>query len=316
MKCINCGKKEAKVENLCEDCFLKIHPILKKVKPFTINKCVKCNSLFDGNKAIKSSEQLNKLILKHLSLDNSYTIKDITVSLEELEKYFLANITFKASVDSKEFEDNYEIEIPIQKFVCSLCSKKASNYFEGVFQLLSDDEEIVEFTEKLFEKDNVPISQKKKTKRGFDYYVIDKKKMKRIGEKLVERFGGSIKEAASIHTKDRQTSKDVYRLNIAYKPLRMKKGDVFFYNDRIYQLLNAGKTNKVLDILNAKETRIKNDKYFKLPKFKARVVSKRPLKVLDENYELIRVKNPLSKNIKLNSKVKIVEFDGDFYIVN
>ncbi|MDK2849414.1 MAG: ribosomal export protein [Candidatus Woesearchaeota archaeon] len=316
MKCINCGKKPAELENLCIDCFLQISPIIKNIKPVKLKKCVKCSSLYEGNHKIEDNEQLEKAILKHISFDKRYKIIKHNLSLEEGDKQFLVNLKIFAKVNGKEIKDDWQIELDVEKFVCPLCSKKASKYFEGILQVLTFNEDVINYIEKLLEKENIPVSNKKQTKKGFEYYLIDKNKLKSIGNKLVEQFGGFVKESASLHTRDRQTSKDVYRLNLAYKPLKIKKGDVFFYNDTIYKMLTPGKTNKVLDLFTLKETRIKNDKYIKIPKIKARVVSKRPLKVLDEEYQLIAVKNPLGKNVKLNSKVNIIEFDGEYFIVD
>ncbi len=316
MKCINCGRNEAEIENLCIDCFLKVNPIIKKVKPFVIKKCVKCGSIYDGHQKIKNDKQLEKIVVKHLVFDNHYCIQQINVAFEELDKEFVVNLEINAVAREKSIKDKYELDVKKEKFVCPMCSKKVSKYFEGILQVLTHDEQILRCVEKLLEKEKIPVNQKKMTRNGFEYYVIDKTKIKRIGNKLVELFGGFIKESASMHTKDRQTSKEVYRLNISYKPLKIKKGEVFFYNSKVYKLLTPGKTNKVLDIFNLKETRIKNGKYIKLLKQKARVVSKRPLKVLSEKCQLITVRNPMNKEIKLNSIVKIVEFDGEYFIVD
>ncbi|MEM4256450.1 MAG: NMD3-related protein, partial [Thermoplasmata archaeon] len=72
MKCIVCGKNEAKINGLCEECFLNSRNYVKVPKNVEIVKCPRCDGIKIGNtwhygtnvdNAIMESLQKNSRIL-------------------------------------------------------------------------------------------------------------------------------------------------------------------------------------------------------------------------------------------------------------
>ena len=130
-------------------------------------------------------------------------------------------------------------------------------YFEGILQLRNCTDEVINFVRNLSLKSPTAyISKEEGTKNGVDFYLSDNKFLHSLGKKLRESFTGELKSSASLHTKDRQSSKDLYRLTILFKQLHFKKDDVMLYqgdevkilriaNDVIIQNIKSGKKEHI-----------------------------------------------------------------------
>ncbi|HLC74319.1 MAG TPA: NMD3-related protein [Candidatus Nanoarchaeia archaeon] len=132
-----------------------------------------------------------------------------------------------------------------QDFLCRQChaqtypekekkiKKKSSgelrhaNYFEATVQLRNVSKEVMRFAYDDVEKNGIVISKEIKMDNGVDFFVDSRKYAQQLGKKLQHKFGGMIKSSARVFTKDRQTSKDVYRVTIMFKQFPYKKGEKF-----------------------------------------------------------------------------------------
>tara|TARA_Y100000034_G_C6684553_1_gene301075 strand:- start:169 stop:507 length:339 start_codon:yes stop_codon:yes gene_type:complete len=95
---------------------------------------------------------------------------------------------------------------------------KEDQYFEAKIQLRPFDEEMVAFVEKRIEKrDNVFITKVDKKKFGIDFYLNNSKFARILGKKLTKAFKGVLKTSVQLHTRNRQTSKDVYRVTVCFR---------------------------------------------------------------------------------------------------
>ena len=91
-------------------------------------------------------------------------------------------------------------------------------YYEAVIQIRPKDKEILSYVRKqISKKKGVQISKEEFHKHGIDVYVTDQKFARNLGQKLKKAFKGELKITKSIHTKDRQTSKEVYRGTILFR---------------------------------------------------------------------------------------------------
>jgi len=98
--------------------------------------------------------------------------------------------------------------------------KKHDKYFEGILQLRDPNKEVKDFIKELFDsRESVWISDIKKVRGGFDYYVSSQKFLRGLGNKLQEKFGGEMKNSRKLHTRDKQTSKDLYRAYLYFRTL-------------------------------------------------------------------------------------------------
>ena len=63
----------------------------------------------------------------------------------------------------------------------------------------------------------------------------------KLGKKLKGKFSGEFKKSAKLFTRNRQTSKEVYRLTILFRLSKFSKGDIIGYKGDKLIIVNLGK---------------------------------------------------------------------------
>ena len=132
----------------------------------------------------------------------------------------------------------------VRKFVAFAIIKmeKNSQYFEGILQLRNPNKEILDFAVNLVEeREGVEIMQKEKVTNGFDLYLTSQKFLQTIGKKLKNHFHGELKISRKLHTRNRITAKEVYRVNVLFRMPKFKKGDVIDYRGDKIKIVGIGK---------------------------------------------------------------------------
>ena len=166
-----------------------------------------------------------------------------------------------------------------------------SNYFQGTIQLRNPHEEAFNFIEKSLGK---YLTKIEKVRNGFDFYVKDKKVGEVIGRKTRDKFGGEFNVAASLHTRDHQTSRDLYRLNVLIRLPDFKAGDVIKFDNKIILIkeLNKKIAGEKLDTRKNTSLPYPNE-YEILEQKNSRVVVVEPnIEIMDpETYQPILIKN-------------------------
>ena len=95
----------------------------------------------------------------------------------------------------------------------------SQSYFEAILQLRPFDEKIMQFILNRVEerKKNVFISKIVNLKTGVDIYLSDNSFTLGLGKKLKKVFKGKLILSRKLHTRDRQTSKDLYRVTVCFR---------------------------------------------------------------------------------------------------
>lgn len=107
-------------------------------------------------------------------------------------------------------------------------------YFEATLQLRVVDQQIVQFAYENIERNGIIVSKEKSHPNGVDISVNSRKYAQQLGKALQQKFGGMLKVTARLFTRDRQSSKDVYRITVLFKQFPYKKGDTFNYKGNGY----------------------------------------------------------------------------------
>ena len=116
-----------------------------------------------------------------------------------------------------------------------------SNYFQGILQLRDINDEIIHFVHSQIKKrGDVAVTRTVKFPNGVDLYITSQKFIRILGKKLKESFGGELKTSAKLHTKSKQ-GKDLYRVNVLFKPSMYKKGNVISVRGDSVKLIRIGK---------------------------------------------------------------------------
>jgi len=307
--CPGCGKT-LKTGKFCPDC--RPHKELK-IKDISIKICVESKRFFFKNKWHKFNdieEALATVLMDALK-------RKAEMSFDVPEIKYNPGLKYEIQAEIDIDGDFYLVPIEIQMTYSEIYSKKQGEYFEGILQLRNVDDEILDYVEEYLKKNIVFVNEKKKRKDGYDLKVTDKKIEQNLGNMLIKKFGGEIKVSAQIHTRDRQTSKDVYRVNVLYRAPEYKKGDVIRFEDRYLKIITIGKNLYVENLVSRKRNYFdpKNKEIFVLKPKKTQVSRIRPnLEVLDpETYESVNVLN--LKDVSHGENIKIVNDKGKYFIL-
>lgn len=236
-KCIVCGKKEVFKDHLCRECFIRQHPVVKSIKPFSIEMCVKCNRAIEKGRALPLEDSIREHLLKAIKLNDDFELKKIDFNTRIDKNIVAIELSVKAVIDGKNVKDNYLIEIPLKKGICKDCNKKDSKAYKGILQVRCRNQEILDKIKKtLFSSKNFINSSFSKEKDGFNIKYLEISEARRMIEGFKKEFYGYSSYSNELFSRDNQTSKDILRTNIRYSPLPFKGGDVILLDNRYYEV--------------------------------------------------------------------------------
>ena len=132
------------------------------------------------------------------------------------------------------------------------------NYFQGILQLRNVGDEVVSFVHNQIEKRNdVAITKTVRFSNGFDLYMTSQKFVRILGKKLKESFGGELKVSSKLHTRNKQ-GRDLYRINVLFRPAKYKKGDVVSVRGDEVRLISLGKKIFARNLKTGKKVTIRS----------------------------------------------------------
>ncbi|MBS3097227.1 hypothetical protein J4209_00360 [Candidatus Woesearchaeota archaeon] len=95
---------------------------------------------------------------------------------------------------------------------------KNPQYYEGILQLRNPNEEALNFVRNQFKNNSKAwIAKVEELKTGIDFYISSNGFLLSLGKKLKKSFKGELKTSRRLHTKDRLTSKQVYRVTVLFR---------------------------------------------------------------------------------------------------
>lgn len=313
--CPKCGKKQEKFE-LCSNCT----DINFEVKDFKIVCCAYCNSFFYKN-VWKKYDDIFKVLEIYLK-DNTKSKFDL-IHNDEIEQ----KPGIKKQVMTTVMVEGAEIELPVnyEVTVCNSCKAATGQGFHGILQLRADP--LLEHTKEIvrFAKNEIIKGAKKGihcvneeiTKHGHDFYLTDKKFIAELARILQSNFGGFMSLNEQLFSMDKQTSKDLFRLNVLYRPPKFKKNDIIVINNVPVKVGALGKDIIAYSLVNSTKSAYRYDDFEILEKRKTTVSKVIPsIEILDlDTYESVIASNPFKKEVKVDYNCKYVKFNGKYYIV-
>ncbi len=133
------------------------------------------------------------------------------------------------------------------------------NYYQGILQLRDINDEMLSFVySQIKKRGNVAITKTANLPNGKDLYITSQKFIQVIGKKLKESFGGQITTSSKLHTRSK-SGRDLYRVNVLYRPAKYKRGDIVTVRGDKVRLLQVGRRIFALDLKTGKRIRIRNE---------------------------------------------------------
>ncbi len=218
--------------------------------------------------------------------------------------------------------------------ICPKCSRYGTAYFEGILQLRSSEEgtiraDVIEAVRNEIAKyasRGVHCTKEGKVPGGMDFQITSQKHIQTIGRRLHEQFGGTLKVNSQLFSRSRETSRDLFRVNVLLELPRFVKGDVvrIGHPDRSgYALVHITSIGKKMigdDLIHKKGVTVDYHKaqVDVLPSKKTTITQVYPrIEVLDPNtYQSVPVENPKEiRQAKQGDKVRIVEDEGRYWVM-
>ncbi len=309
--CPVCGKTINRGETFCEEHTPKtIH-----TKEIIIKVC-DCGRIMDKNQWVmtKEIEKKIKKIIQEKTRER-INIKELEYEMPE-KRGQKREGTAKAEYEG----EKQKITFTIINEQCDKCAKIGTQYYTAKLQLRNPPEGVIEEIKKYLEgkeKKGIAINKIEETPRGPDLYLTHKTAAQQLGEKLIRKFGGTKKESEQLFSRDRQTSKELYRLNVVVEFPKFKKNEVIIINDRVVKVTGLGKQCTGRDLARDKKVVFTaGEEEKKLEKKKSRITRTKPrIMALDpEDYQEKELRNKTLPELKINQEVKVVKYKKQLFL--
>lgn len=289
--CAVCGKdleKDTLHYGMCVDCYVKEHPLFDLKDKYSFKICNNCGKYSRKEEWFNPIENqifsiiediVYRFVLKpYLKKDNiTFSLLFDENSFNYSSKNLLKSLDltiFGTLKDDINIKHQQSVKINLNYELCKNCSNLiGGTYFLSIIQLRVKDEaqfnvikraldDIHEFVEKLFEKDNKQyISKIEDQKNGVDLFLSTNELMNHIISHLKTKFYFVLKRSKKLMGRDIQRSKNLYRLKTLIKFLPIEKKDRILIDNSEYIVENITKNKIILRSENSNKL-IKDFSYF------------------------------------------------------
>ncbi len=331
MLCIECGKREAKYDGLCEECFLKKVRFIDLPTHLDIVICPHCGAIKMGGvwKNLEMDKAIKGILMKNIKFLHDYDDYNLEMKYTKKDGEFDVEVHFKIRYKDLKVLETKTINFTVKHESCPKCNRYFGNYFEAIIQLRgmeeNEIEEIREFLHRRMEhyskrNSNLFINREEEKKEGWNFYISDKKEAKKIAKDICNRYGGTLKESPQIA--GRKDGRDVYRVTYSVRLPEYREGDIVSIEENYYLIHEiSGSFIKGISLRTGKWKMFDSKKHrVELVKKKenlksAQVIYARDneIQIMDEEYKMEDIKTPFS--VRNGDKIKIVKINGTIYIV-
>ncbi len=256
--CPKCGKKGIKGD-FCSEC--SEDELELSFKDIVMKKCIICDKftvLYNWRQFKTIDEGIIAAALSKIKNPCRYPLKIRPIYKELKDKPGAKDdIELEVTVEGQEFL----IPAQIDYTYCDHCGKIGNRYFEGELQVRDANKEVMDFVRKDIEdnKDKVHLVKETGEEYNADFQLTSAKYIRALGKKLVHKFNGELTETARLFTQDKNTSKQVHRINVLFRLHGFKVGDIVEYRGRKIKVKTLGKNVSGFDVETGKKAFFKYD---------------------------------------------------------
>ena len=282
--CYKCGKlfddNNLQIENLCQECFIELHPLIRIPAHLQIKLCKKCNRYFLKKRWISSHFQEFESLLDFAVKDiipfqlqiapgTELEIKtDIYENLESILRTNLIHIDIKARGHAHEtlheYTETYSTqEVNLIFTICQSCLSLKRGEYQAVLHILTPEREMLEqerdyilsYVENEVENskntDYTAYISKFTMKKGkVTFYIGSEKFARNLASKLSFNLGSSVKETYKFGSRKIPKEVKQNKLYISLYLPHFSVGDLLWDNDTPLYVTNIKGKNAVCINLN------------------------------------------------------------------
>lgn len=286
-----------------------------EVREQPIRKCVSCDRFFvAGRWSDRLEPQLSSML--------GVSVRILEIEPEgALSGRMPKRVHLRIEASFEEGPRIVELDVPAINEQCPQCRKARSNYFEGYLQLRGGERARWDEARRLLESHGGHVKSETKTKDGVDFKVSSNKAIVSALRELEQRYVGIASTSATLHTRDRVTSRELHRVTGLFRFLPFEKRDVVVRDERLFRIektkgsfcelraLDDGRTtvSVPLDELSSCE---------RVEPFDSSIVAVRPeLSILDPSFVAVRAFDRSGVELAPGDAVRAVGRAGFFAVL-
>ena len=331
MLCVECGKKEAKYENLCEDCFLEKVRFTSLPQHIEITVCPHCGAVKFKGEWLRMEERdaLVEAVRRNIEVLHDNDAMDISLDYRYTQREYELNIVIRVRYSDFSVEEYHHSVVHLNYESCTRCNRYFGNYFEAIIQIRGAREgeigELVNYAKSRIEhysrkNENLFLTKEERRREGWDLYISDKREARKIAREMCEKYGAMLKESPQIA--GRKDGNDIYRVTYSVRLPEYRVGDILKVENEYYLLLEIlGNYLKLRSLKDGRYKRvdIRKHRVSTVVKNKeledAMIVYSSGLEaqIMDSHYLTFDVKLPYP--VSAGERVKIARIGEDIYVV-
>ncbi len=329
MFCPKCGSKKV-VDVFCATCLKEERPLVKAFKEFAAEACARSGAVkwhgrwHDTEDTARALEGLfaQQVVPAPYADVTGVRVEVPEVPLKEglrVKGEARVRVTGRASEKAKPYAEEYAVPYEVDVTISPKYAKLGTQYFEGTLQVRNEDEEARRFLLDFVGRSGAGVAKEAKARNGTDYFLTSKAVVEKAAHALQARFGGLVKTSAQLFSRNKQTSKEIFRVNALIELPPFREGDAVRAEQRPLFVVERGKRIKFWDPQRGKYRfhEYKDCRWRRLPVFETTVAATRPeLTVIHpETFQSVKAWNAKPKEHAPGEKVRVVLDGKKAYVV-
>ncbi|AGB35966.1 60S ribosomal export protein NMD3 [Natronococcus occultus] len=230
---------------LCDSCYFEDFEFIDAPDRIDVQVCARCGAVHRGNRWVDvGAKDYTDIAIEEVSeaLAVHVDVEDVAwqVDPEQVgENTIRMHAYFTGVVRGTPVEEQVMVPVKIARQTCKRCGRIAGDYYASIVQLRAEDRTPTdEEIERVKEIANVVVAdmeatgdrnafvtEMSETDDGLDIKVSTNKIGKKIANKAVEEFGGTVNDAETLVTED-EDGNEVYRVTFAIRLPPYRPGDI------------------------------------------------------------------------------------------
>ncbi|WP_265109551.1 60S ribosomal export protein NMD3 [Halosolutus halophilus] len=230
---------------LCDECYFEDFDFVDAPDRIDVRVCAQCGAVYRGNRWVDvGAEDYTDIAIEEVSesLGVHVDVDDVAWQVEPEqvdENTIRMHAYFTGVVRGTPVEEQVTVPVRIARQTCTRCGRIAGDYYASIVQIRADDrtptsEEmdrakeianaVVADMEATGDR-NAFVTEMGEVDDGLNIKVSTNKIGKKIANKMVEEFGGTVNDAETLVTED-EDGNEVYRVTFAVRLPPYTPGDV------------------------------------------------------------------------------------------
>ncbi|MGQ3721803.1 60S ribosomal export protein NMD3 [Natrialba aegyptia] len=231
--------------DLCDACYFDEFDFVDAPDRIDVRVCARCGAVYRGNRWVDvGAQDYTDIAIEQVSdaLSVHVDVEDVAWQVEPEqvdENTIRMHCFFTGVVRGTPVEEQVTVPVKIARQTCTRCGRIAGDYYASIVQIRAEGRtptseeteraeeiahDIVADMEATGDR-NAFVTEIGETDDGLNIKVSTNKIGKKISNKMVEEFGGTINDAETLVTED-EDGNEVYRVTFAVRLPPYTPGDV------------------------------------------------------------------------------------------